>query len=71
MPKNSAGSNINNIPSKFQVDQDVWVKIDPNTKWMAGKITQILPNQKLHDKALRGLYLPQESAPYHKKAELS
>ena len=32
-------------PSKFQVDQDVWVKVDPNTKWMAGKITQILPNQ--------------------------
>ena len=22
-----------------------WVKIDPHTKWMAGKISQILPNQ--------------------------
>ena len=32
-------------PSKFQIDQDVWVKVDPNTKWMAGKISQILPNQ--------------------------
>ena len=43
--ENSADSNINDIPSKFQVDQDVWVKVDPNTKWMAGKISQILPNQ--------------------------
>ena len=43
--KNSAGSDINDVPSKFQIDQDVWVKVDPNTKWMAGKITQILPNQ--------------------------
>ena len=43
--KNSAGSDINDITSKFQIDQDVWVKVDPNTKWMAGKITQILPNQ--------------------------
>ena len=43
--KNSAGSDIDNVPSKFQVDEDVWVKVDPNTKWMAGKISQILPNQ--------------------------
>ena len=41
----SASSDINDIPSKFQIDQDVWVKVDPNTKWMAGKISQILPNQ--------------------------
>ena len=33
---------VNDIPSKFQVDQDVWVKVDTHTKWMAG---QILPNQ--------------------------
>ena len=43
--KNSAGSDINDVPSKYQVNQDVWVKVDPNTKWMAGKISQILPNQ--------------------------
>ena len=43
--KNSAKIEIGDSPSKFQVDQDVWVKVDPNTKWMAGKITQILPNQ--------------------------
>ena len=36
---------IRDVPSKFQVDQDVWVKVDPHTKWMAGKISQILPNQ--------------------------
>ena len=35
----------NDILSKYQVDQDVWVKIDPHTKWMAGKISQILLNQ--------------------------
>ena len=33
------------VPSKYQVDQDVWVKVDPHTKWMAGKISQILPNK--------------------------
>ena len=36
---------IRDVPSKFQVDQDVWVKVDPHTKWMAGRISQILPNQ--------------------------
>ena len=43
--KDSAKIEIDDSPSKFQVNQDVWVKVDPNTKWMAGKITQILPNQ--------------------------
>ena len=43
--KNSAKIEIGDSLSKFQVDQDVWVKVDPNTKWMAGKITQILLNQ--------------------------
>ena len=52
--KNSAGSDINNVPSKFQVDQDVWVKVDPHTKWMAGKITQILPNQSYITRLLDG-----------------
>ena len=36
---------IRDVPSKFQVNQDVWVKVDPHTKWMAGKLSQILPNQ--------------------------
>ena len=43
--ENSAKIEIGESPSKFQVNQDVWVKVDPNTKWMTGKITQILPNQ--------------------------
>ena len=43
--KDSAKIEIGDSPSKFQVDQDVQVKVDPHTKWMAGKISQILPNQ--------------------------
>ena len=43
--KNSAKIEIIDSLSKFQMDQDVWVEVDPNTKWMAGKISQILPNQ--------------------------
>ena len=43
--ENSAKIEISDSLSKFQVDWDVWVKVDPNTKWMAVKITQILPNQ--------------------------
>ena len=43
--KNNAKIEIGDSPSKFQIEQDVWVKVDPNTKWMAGKISQILPNQ--------------------------
>ena len=52
--KNSASSNIDDVPSKFQVNQDVWVKVDPHTKWMAGKITQILPNQSYMTSLLDG-----------------
>ena len=52
--KNSAGSDINNVLPKFQVNQDVWVKVDPHTKWMAGKITQILSNQSYMTKLLDG-----------------
>ena len=36
---------IGDVPSKYQVDQDIWVKVDPHTKWMAGKISQILPTR--------------------------
>ena len=43
--ENSPKIEISDSPSKFQVDQDVWLKIYPNTKWMEGKITEILPNQ--------------------------
>ena len=33
------------VPSKYRIDQDVWIKLDPNTKWVPGKIEQVLPNQ--------------------------
>ena len=52
--ENNAGSNMNDVPSKFKVHQDVWVKVDPHTKWMAGKITQILSNQSYMTKLLDG-----------------
>ena len=33
------------IPSKYGVDQNVWIKLDTNAKWVPGKIKQVLPNQ--------------------------
>ena len=43
--KKGAQVETGDVLSKYQLDQDVWVKVDPHTKWMAGKISQILPNQ--------------------------
>ena len=31
--------------SKFGELEKVWVKLDNNTKWIEGQITQVLPNQ--------------------------
>ena len=42
--KTEGAESANDVPSKYKVNQDVWVKVDPHTKWMAGKISQILPN---------------------------
>ena len=69
--ENSAKIEISDSPSKFQVDQDVWGKLDPNTKWMAGKITQTLPNQSYMTELSDGCVFSKESAPYYKMAELS
>ena len=33
------------IPSKYSIGDEVWIKLDANTKWMPGKIEQVLPNQ--------------------------
>ena len=33
------------VPSKYGKGQSDLVKLDPNTKWMPGKIEQVLPNQ--------------------------
>ena len=38
--KNSAQIETRDVLSKYQLDQDVWVKVDPHTKWMAGKIVK-------------------------------
>ena len=43
--KDNAKLEMGDVLSKYQLNQDVWVKVDPHTKWMAGKINQILPNQ--------------------------
>ena len=32
------------VPLKYSIDQDVWIKLNPNTKWVPGKIKQVLPN---------------------------
>ena len=48
---------MGDVPSKYQLNQDVWVKVDPHTKWMAGKISQILPKPKLCGQSLRWLYI--------------
>ena len=42
--EDSAKLEMADVLSKYQLDQDVWVKVDLHTKWMAGKISQILPN---------------------------
>ena len=39
--KDSAKFETGDVPSKYQLDQDIWVKVHPHTKWMAGNISQI------------------------------
>ena len=43
--KDCAKLEMGDVPSMYQLDQDIWDKVDPHTKWMAGNISQILPNQ--------------------------
>ena len=42
------------IPSKYSVGDEVWVKLDTNTKWMPSKIEQVLPNQSYPIKMMDG-----------------
>ena len=42
------------IPSKYSIGDEVWVKLDANTKWMPGKIEQVLPNQSYSIKMMDG-----------------
>ena len=45
--ENSASSedHQSDPPSKFGELEKVWVRLDNNTKWIEGQITQVLPNQ--------------------------
>ena len=43
--KDSATFAQNDVPSKYIEGQDVWLKLDSSTKWMPGKVIQILPYQ--------------------------
>ena len=52
--KTEGAENVNDIPSKFNINQSIWVKLDTNTKkWECGKIVEVLPNRnytvKLND----------------------
>ena len=41
-----SAESVNDIPSKFNINQDIWVKLDTNIKkWEPGKIVEILPNR--------------------------
>ena len=42
------------VPSKYSVGEEVWVKLDTNTKWMPGKIDQVLLNQSYTIKMMDG-----------------
>ena len=38
--------NVNDVPSKYSVDQDIWAKLDTSTKkWEPSKIIEIWPNR--------------------------
>ena len=42
------------IPSKYNVGEEIWVKLDSNSKWMPGKIEQVLPHQSYNIKMVDG-----------------
>ena len=42
------------IPSKYNIGEEIWVKLDSNSKWMPGKIEQVLPNQSYTIKMVDG-----------------
>ena len=52
--ENSAALTQNDILSKYGEDQEVWIKLDSQSKWMPGKIVQVLPNQSYNVKPLDG-----------------
>ena len=42
------------VPLKYNVDEEIWVKLDSNSKWMPGKIEEVLPNQSYSIKMVDG-----------------
>ena len=42
------------VPSKYNVGEEIWVKLDSNSKWMPGKIEQVLLNQSYTIKMVDG-----------------
>ena len=42
------------VPSKYHIGEEIWVKLDSNSKWMPGKIEQVLPNQSYTNKMVDG-----------------
>ena len=42
------------VPSKYNIGEEIWVKLDSNSKWMPGKIEQVLPNQSYTIKMVDG-----------------
>ena len=42
------------VPSKYDEGQDVWVKLDNNTKWVPGKMLDVLHNQSYRIKLVDG-----------------
>ena len=42
------------VPLKYNIGEEIWVKLDSNSKWMPGKIEQVLPNQSYTIKMVDG-----------------
>ena len=42
------------ISSKYNVGEEIWVKLDSNSKWMPGKIEQVLLHQSYNIKMVDG-----------------
>ena len=61
---NDRGANIE-LPHKYDNDQSIWIKLDPNTKWMPGKIMQVLPNQSYEVTLTDGQIFRRNETPHY------
>ena len=53
------------VPSKYNIGEEIWVKLDSNTKWMPGKIEQALPNQSYIIKMVDGWIFQKKQIPHY------